>query len=223
MKFWTKSDDAYPEILWNLSGPAIEQESFRRIEEEAPVRRGEGAEWRVARRVIHATADFSLLDQLVFRNDPIRHCLEALRAGAPIFCDSTMIKSGVSAAKLKLFNAAYSKESIICHIADADVAEMASAQGITRALASVMKAEKILRGAIVLIGNAPLALAGVARLCLEKEIRPAVVVGMPVGFVNVVESKRLLAKTDLPSVVVEGRRGGSAMAVAAFHGMLESP
>jgi precorrin isomerase len=222
MHHWLNPDDAYPEIIWNLSGIEVEAESFRRIETERGATKLSDAEWKVARRIVHATADFAILESLRFNYDPIMRCLEALRAGAPIFCDSTMIKSGLSAAKLKNFNASYSKESILCHIADPDVAETASTLGITRALASVMKAEEKLRGSIVLIGNAPLALAGVARLCLERDIRPAVVFGMPVGFVNVVESKRLLDKTNLPRIVVDDRRGGSAMAVATLHGVMDA-
>ena len=103
-----------------------------------------------------------------------------------------------------------------------DVAEDAEKHRTTRALASLKKAETILDGAIVLIGNAPLALAGIAKLCFEKNIRPAVIIGMPVGFVNVVESKALLSKTDIPHITIEGRRGGSTLAVAALHAILEN-
>ncbi len=210
------------DIRWNMTAEEIEAESFRIIEKELLTHHFKGPEWNVARRLIHTTADFSICEKLVFRNNPIEAGLRALSAGAPIYCDSNMIKSGISVQKLKKFNPGYSKESIHCYIADSDVAEIAGKEGTTRALASLKKAEKILDGAIVMIGNAPLALAGTVKLYLEKHIRPAVIIGMPVGFVNVVESKILLSKTDIPYIMIEGRRGGSPLAVATLHALLES-
>ena len=98
----------------------------------------------------------------------------------------------------------------------------AKLEGHTRALCSAEKARPMLDGAIVLIGNAPLALARIARYILEEGVRPALVVGMPVGFVNVVESKDLLARCPVPQIVLEGRRGGSALAVTTLHAIMES-
>ena len=109
-----------------------------------------------------------------------------------------------------------------CYISAPDVAARARAEGCARALCSAEKARPLLPGAIVLIGNAPLALARIARYILEEGVRPALVVGMPVGFVNVVESKELLARCDVPQIVLEGRRGGSALAVATLHAVMES-
>ena len=189
-------------ILWNLSGMEIERESFRVIESECDLhKRMPAPEWRVARRLIHTTADMSIADTLVFRHDAIGSGLCALRAGAPIFCDSKMIRAGLSIERLKRLNPGYGPESLHCHISDQDV---------------------MLDGAIVLIGNAPLALARIARYALEEGVRPALVVGMPVGFVNVVESKELLAQCDVPQIVLEGRRGGSALAVTTLHAVMES-
>ena len=213
---------ALSDIKWDMTAAEIEAESFRIIEKEFLNRPFKGPEWNVARRLIHTTADFSICDNLVFRNEPITAGLKAVSDGALIYCDSNMIRSGISVQKLKMFNPAYSKDSIHCYIADSDVAEMAEKSGTTRALASLRKAEKILDGAIVLIGNAPLALAGIARLYLEKKIRPSLVIGMPVGFVNVVESKVLLSRTDIPHITIEGRRGGSTLAVATLHAILEN-
>jgi len=214
-------EDACSDIKWNMTAGQIEAESFRIIESEYKNTRFTEPEWKVARRLIHTTADFSICDNLVFRNNPIESALKAVSNGAVIYCDSNMIKSGISVQKLKMFNPSYSRDSIQCYISDVDVAEDAEKHGTTRALASLKKAGAILDVAIVLIGNAPLALAGIAKLCLEKKIRPAVIIGMPVGFVNVVESKVLLSKTDIPHVTIEGRRGGSTLAVAALHAMLE--
>ncbi|HBC88932.1 MAG TPA: precorrin-8X methylmutase [Lentisphaeria bacterium] len=213
---------ALSDIKWDMNAAEIEAESFRIIEKEFPNHPFKGPEWNVARRLIHTTADFSICGNLVFKGNPIEAGLKAVTGGAMIYCDSNMIRSGISVPKLRLLNPAYSKESIHCYIADSDVAEMAEKDGTTRALASLKKAEKILDGAIVLIGNAPLALAGIAKLYLEKKIRPSLIIGMPVGFVNVIESKVLLSKTDIPYIMIEGRRGGSTLAVATLHGIMEN-
>ena len=212
----------YTDIKWDMTAEQIESESFRIIEREFPNPPFKGPEWNVARRLIHTCADFSICENLVFRNHPIQAALKAVSNGAIIYCDSNMIKSGISVQKLKTFNPSYSRDSIHCYISDSDVAEDAGKHGTTRALASLKKAEAVLDGAIVLIGNAPLALAGISKLYFEKKIKPAVIIGMPVGFVNVVESKVLLSKTDIPHITIEGRRGGSTLAVATLHAILEN-
>lgn len=211
------------EIRWNLNGAEIERESFRIIEEECgPRARLPTPEWRVARRLIHTTADVRIAETLAFRHGAIASGLRALRAGAPIFCDSKMIRSGLSLERLQKMHAGYGPEHLHCHISDPDVIARAKAEGRTRALCGVEKARPMLDGAIVLIGNAPLALARIARYALEEGLSPALVVGMPVGFVNVVESKELLSRCDVPQIVLGGRRGGSALAVAALHAVMES-
>ena len=207
---------------WEPDAAAIERESFRRIEAECDAGAFPPEEWRVARRLVHTTGDPSVAQGLVFRHDPIRAGLAALERGAPVFCDSNMIRAGLSVDRLRTAHESYSRERLICHIADADVAARARAEGRTRALCAVEKARPLLEGSVILVGNAPLALARVARYCLEDGLRPALVIGMPVGFVNVTESKALLALCPVPQIVLEGRRGGSALAVAALHAVLES-
>jgi len=211
----------FEKVLWNASGPEIEAESLRRIEAESPSRPFSGREWAVARRVVHASADFSLLESLRFRGSPVEAIWAALREGAPLFCDSNMIKAGLSVERLRKLNKSYSKDSILCSIADQDVAEEAAREKLSRALLSVRKRKASLEGAVALIGNAPLALAEIVRLHVEEGLRPAAVIGMPVGFVNVVESKELLFATEIPYISIEGRRGGSPLAVAALHGAIE--
>ncbi|MCP4181071.1 MAG: precorrin-8X methylmutase [bacterium] len=211
----------FDKILWNLSGQQIEDESLKRIDLEIECHKFADKEWIVARRLIHTTADFDIIDNLFFRNKPIESCIKALNEGVPIYTDSNMIKSGISVAKLKKFNAAYERESIHCYIADPEVAETAKRENITRALAGVRKAKKILDGGIFLCGNAPLALAGTLKMIEEEGILPALIIGMPVGFVNVIESKELLRETTIPHITIEGRRGGSPLAVAALHGIIE--
>lgn len=211
------------EIRWNLSGEEIERESFLTIEAECDLHaRLPLPQWRVARRLIHTTADARIADTLVFRHDAIAAGLRALRAGAPIFCDSKMLRAGLSLERLRKLNPAYGPERLHCHISDPDVIARAGKEKRTRALCSAEKARPMLDGAIVLIGNAPLALARIARYVLEENVRPALVVGMPVGFVNVVESKELLARCPVPQIVLEGRRGGSALAVTTLHAVMES-
>jgi precorrin isomerase len=210
----------FDDVSWDKPGKDIESESFRIIESELPKGDNE-TKWRVARRLVHTTGDFGVAKDLYMHGDPRAELLKALKSGAMIYSDSNMIKSGISVPKLKQINGNYERDSIHCYVADDDVRRVANEKGITRALASIEKAKRKLNGAVVLIGNAPLALAGIVKLYVEENIRPALIIGMPVGFVNVVEAKRLLEATDIPSVVLRGRRGGSPLAVATLHALLE--
>lgn len=212
----------FDKITWDATGSEIEAESFRRIDLEADRGGVDEKEWRVARRLIHTTADFSIVKGLRFRHDPITTGIEAMKRGVPIYSDSNMIRAGLSVAKLRKFNEKYSRDSISCYVADPEVAKIAKSEGITRALASVRKAKTLLDGGIFLCGNAPLALAGTIRMIVEEKIRPALIIGMPVGFVNVVESKELLREIDVPHITIEGRRGGSTLAVATLHAIMET-
>lgn len=220
----TEQQRLFDRVSWELPGAAVEAESFRRIEAEAPpeVRAGFSArEWRIARRLVHTTADFSILSQLRFSGDPVSAGRRALFRGAVIYSDSNMIKAGLSVPKLQRFCPAYTRDSILCEVAAPEVAAFAKREGITRALAAVRLHERELDGCIFLCGNAPLALAGVIRMIVEGRARPALIVGMPVGFVNVLESKELLRSVDVPYVMLEGRRGGSPLAVASLHAIME--
>ncbi len=212
-------------ISWDKSGSEIEQESFRRIDEEASeeVRAGySDAEWHVVRRLIHTTADFAVGRLLEFSGNPVEAGLAAMKTGCGLYSDSNMIRSGISVPKLCKFNPGYTRESILCPVADTDVAAYASEHNITRALAAVTLHKEYMNNAIFLCGNAPLALAGVIRLFVEENIRPALIIAMPVGFVNVVESKKLLDEVDVPWIRMNGRRGGSPLAVATLHGIMEN-
>ena len=212
-------------ILWDLPGSGIEQESFRRIDAEVlPEKKAKFTpeQWHVARRLVHTGADFAILDILEMTPDAVQAGLMALHQGRGIYTDSNMIKAGLSVPKLQKFNAAYTRESILCPVADPEVAEYAKAHGITRALAAVELHKDFFQDAIFLCGNAPLALAGVVKLYAEQWIKPALIVGMPVGFVNVVESKKLLDGVEVPWIRLNGRRGGSPFAVATLHGIMEN-
>lgn len=212
-------------IQWNLSASEIEQESFRIIEEETkntPLAMLPKPAWKIARRLIHTTADLHIADTLIFSHNPIEAGIDALMQARPIFCDSKMIRSGLSMQKLQTVNPHYSEEHIICSISDKDVMEKAKKENRTRALCAVEKNKDKLNHAIILIGNAPLALARICQYVLEKEIKPALIIGMPVGFVNVVESKELLTACDIPYISLLGRRGGSALAVTTLHAIMEN-
>ncbi len=211
------------DIRWNLSAAEIEAESFRIIEQECDFHKQMSAEqWQVARRIIHTTADMNIVQRLSIEHDAINSGRVALLKKAPIFCDSHMIKAGLSLARLQVMHDGYTKDDVHCYIADEDVREKAKTLGSTRALCSAEKAKPILDGSIVLIGNAPLALARIARYILEENVRPALVIAMPVGFVNVVESKELLSTCPVPQIVLHGRRGGSALAVTTLHAIMEN-
>lgn len=202
-----------------LSGPEIEARSFAAIDAEVGNYSLSQPQWEVARRLIHTTADFTMAELLSFSVDAFDASREALLAGAKIYADSNMIRSGISVARLQQINPDYRHEDIFCHVADEDVAAQAKDAGLPRSLFAVRKAKEMLHGSIVLLGNAPVALLEINRLAMEEGIRPALVIGMPVGFIHVLESKEELLKTGLPYVVLNGRRGGSPLAVACLHAM----
>jgi precorrin isomerase len=204
-----------------MDGAAIEAQSLATIDQEAPAHHFTPDEWAVVRRMIHSTADFAIADCVRFSAGAISAACDALRRGAPIYADSNMIRAGLSLARLKRVFAGYGPERLHCHVADPDVAAEASAAKLPRSLFAVRKAAAVLDGGIALIGNAPVALLELNRMAREEGIRPALVIGMPVGFVHVVESKDELMTLDLAWIATAGRRGGSTLAVAALHALCE--
>jgi precorrin isomerase/siroheme synthase len=201
------------------SGADIEAGSFAVIDREAGAHGWAPDQWAVARRLVHTCADFGILEGLRFRHDAVAAGIRALRAGRPIYVDANMIRSGLSLARLRAVHPGYGPGDLHCHVADADVAEQAAESGLPRSLFALRKAAPLLEGAIVAIGNAPVALLELNRMIVEEGLRPALVVGMPVGFVHVLESKRELLALDVPAVVLEGRRGGSPLVVATLHAL----
>lgn len=197
-------------------GRAIEDDSFAIVDREVGPHDHPRDEWEVVRRIIHATADFEFKWTTRFTNDAIGAATAALRRGAPVIADVRMIVVGLNAARLASFGSeAHS------FIDDDAVVGRAQASGTTRAVESMREAHArgLLHGGIVAIGNAPTALLEVIRL-QEAGVRPALVIGMPVGFVNAAESKEALLATTLPSIVTRGRKGGSTVTVAAIHALL---
>ncbi|MDY0300240.1 MAG: precorrin-8X methylmutase [Trichlorobacter sp.] len=202
-----------------LNGEQIEELSFSCIDREATGHTFTPDQWQVVRRLIHTTADFTLMDLVCFSADAIAAGTAALRKGSPIFTDSNMIRSGLSQARLGSVCPAYGKESIFCHVADEDVAEDARCSGLPRSLFAMRKARAVVDGGILLFGNAPVALLELNRMIIEEGVRPALVVAMPVGFVHVIESKDELMKLGVPFIALAGRRGGSPLAVATLHAL----
>jgi precorrin-8X/cobalt-precorrin-8 methylmutase len=217
-------DAPHRPIIWDLydepmTGDAIEARSFEIIEREVPSRAFTAEQWPVVRRMLHTTADFGLLDRIRFSADAIVAARSALRAGVPIFVDSNMIRSGISLVRLKAVSGKYNSQSLICHVADDDVADVARKTGLPRSLYAVRKAKPKLQGGIAVFGNAPVALMELSRFIMEEAIRPAFVIAMPVGFVHVTESKDEFMALGVPYVAVAGRRGGSPLAVSALHAL----
>lgn len=201
------------------AGRAIEHDSFAIIDAEAGPHAYSADQWPVVRRMIHANADFEFNGLTDFHPAAVEAGLAAiLKGGTPIVADVEMICVGLSASRLKHFG-------ITTHhfISDADVIAQAQTEDTTRAVQAMRKAHRqgLLDGAIVGIGNAPTALIEVVRLIKEEGARPALVIGMPVGFVSAAESKDLMAEVqDVPWIVIRGRKGGSTLVVAAIHALL---
>ena len=192
----------------------IEKRSMEIIESELTVRIPEENK-AVVKRVIHCTADFDYAENLVFSPHAVEKALCALRKGCDIVTDTQMAKSGINksaAAKLGC--------EIHCFMSDPDVAERAKAQGSTRAVVSMEKAAAIGKPLIFAIGNAPTALLKLRELIDEGRVSPELVIGVPVGFVNVIESKEAILETAVPFIVAKGRKGGSNVAAAIVNALM---
>jgi precorrin-8X/cobalt-precorrin-8 methylmutase len=200
-------------------GRAIEHDSFAIIDAEAGPHAYNEEQWPLVRRMIHASADFEMNGLTAFHPQAMRAGLAAvLKGGTPIVADVEMICVGLSQPRLRHFGL-----STHHYISDDDVIEAAKAANSTRAVQAMRKAQRLgqLDGAIVGIGNAPTALLELVRLIREEGARPALVVGMPVGFVSAAESKDLLMTIDAtPWIAIRGRKGGSTLVVAALHALL---
>ena len=201
------------------AGQVIEHDSFSIIDREAGSHAYTQAQWPIVRRMIHANADFEFNGLTRFHPDAVAAGLQAiLKGGTPVVADVEMICVGLSAPRLRHFG-------MVTHqfISDEDVIEQARAEDTTRAVQAMRKAHRLglLEGAIVGIGNAPTALIELVRLIRTEGARPALVVGMPVGFVSAAESKALMAEvTEVPWLVIDGRKGGSTLVVATIHALL---
>jgi precorrin-8X/cobalt-precorrin-8 methylmutase len=194
----------------------IEELSFKIIEQEAGEHHLRPEEWAVVRRLIHTTADFDFLDKASFHQEAVAAGIAAIRVGAAIVTDTRMAQAGITKKHLAPFGS-----EVQCFIDDAEVVSVAQKDNITRAAAAVSHAREILHGGIAVIGNAPTALIELVRLHERGELQPALVVGMPVGFVNAAEAKELLITSGMTYITVAGRKGGSAVAAATVNALAD--
>lgn len=193
----------------------IEKESFRIILNEMGPHSFSERELPIVQRVIHATVDFEYRELIRFSPNAIDAAIRAIRSGCRVYSDVRMIEAGISRPLMESFGCVSG-----CYVNDANVAETAKRDGKTRSETAMRLIGADLENAAVLIGNAPTALFEVLRLYAEERIRPAFVVGVPVGFVNAAESKLALTESGLDFISVSGRKGGSTVAVAIFNALL---
>jgi precorrin-8X/cobalt-precorrin-8 methylmutase len=198
-------------------GRSIEDGSFAIIDQEAGAHEFGAREWQVVRRVIHATADFEFKQLMRFHPDAIASGMAALRGGCPIVTDVKMIIAGLNEDRLGAYGC-----STHCFISDEDVIAEAKAVNSTRAIEAMRKAHRLglLNGAVIAIGNAPTGLIEAARLVNDEGAKPALIIGVPVGFVSAAESKEIALTARAPYIVAIGRKGGSPIAVAIIHALL---
>ncbi len=198
----------------------IERRSFAIITQllEEQGRETEGVNAPVLKRVIHTTADFDYAENLVFSPGAVETGLAALREGCDIVTDTQMARAGINKAALQRLGG-----SVHCFMSDPDVAELARERGVTRAAVCMEKAAALQRPCIYAIGNAPTALLRLREMLDAGELDscpPVLIIGVPVGFVNVVESKELILETRVPHIVARGRKGGSNVAAAICNALL---
>lgn len=173
-------------------------------------------EEKIVKRVIHTSADFDYLKNLVFTNDVILRLEEFFAAGqGTIFTDTTMALSGINKGILDQLGIQYE-----CYIADPEVAGQAKIKGMTRSMAGIERAAKIAGPKLFVIGNAPTAIFKLLEMVGKGDLDAAAVIGVPVGFVGAAESKEALFEGDVPAIVARGRKGGSNVAAAIINAML---
>lgn len=193
----------------------IEKRSFEIITELLGDRKLDPRNEAVIKRAIHTTADFDYADNLVFSPGAVETGIAALRSGCDIVTDTQMARAGINKTILGKLGG-----SVHCFMSDGDVAEEAKRRGITRAAVSMERAAGLEKPCIFAIGNAPTALFALHDLMARGELAPALLIGVPVGFVNVVESKELILASDVPHIVARGRKGGSNVAAAICNALL---
>lgn len=201
--------------LENVKPREIEARSFEIITNELGDKPLIPGTELIVKRCIHTSADFDYADNLCFSENVVEKALQAIREGACIVTDTQMAKSGINKRAL----ARYGGE-VYCFMSDEDVAEIAKKNGSTRATACMDKAAAMDKKLIFAIGNAPTALVRLYELIQEGKLSPELIIGVPVGFVNVVQSKELIMEADVPYIVAKGRKGGSNIAACICNALL---
>lgn len=200
--------------LEQISPMEIEKRSFEIITEELQGRTFDPLQEPVIKRVIHTTADFDYADNLVFSEGVVQTAHKLFRESACIVTDTKMAMSGINKTALATLGG-----EVYNFITDEDVIAQAKEQGLTRSAVCMDKAAKLDRPVIYAIGNAPTALVRLYEL-MQEGYRPALIIGVPVGFVNVVQAKELILSADVPSIIARGRKGGSNVAAAIVNALM---
>ena len=200
--------------LEQISPMEIEKCSFEIITEELQGRTFDPWQEPIIKRVIHTTADFDYADNLVFSEGVVQTAHNLFREGACIVTDTKMAMSGINKTALATLGG-----EVYNFITDEDVIAQAKEQGLTRSAVCMDKAAKLDRPVIFAIGNAPTALVRLYEL-MQEGYRPALIIGVPVGFVNVVQAKELILSADVPSIIARGRKGGSNVAAAIVNALM---
>ncbi len=193
----------------------IEKRSMEIIESELNGRTLPEPDFSVLKRCIHTSADFDYYDNLTFSENATEIGIKALREGAHIVTDTKMAAAGINKTRLHQLGG-----EVHCFISDDDVVAEAKSRGCTRSTICMEKGAELERPVIFAIGNAPTALVSLYDLIKKEKIRPALIIGVPVGFVNVVESKELIMKAGIPYIVARGRKGGSNIAATICNAMM---
>ena len=201
--------------LENVKPMEIEKRSFEIITEELGDKQLLPGTELIVKRCIHTSADFDYADNLCFSPDVVERAMKAIKEGACIVTDTQMAKAGINKRAL----ARYGGE-VYCFMSDEDVAKIAKERGVTRAAVSMEKSAQIEKPVIFAIGNAPTALIELYEMIKSGKYRPAFIIGVPVGFVNVEAAKDLILKTDVPYIINRGRKGGSNIAAAICNALL---
>ena len=192
----------------------IEDLSFEIIEKEAGSHGFDSDHWPIVRRMIHTSADFEYLKSVRFSKGAVEKGIQAIRQGCLIFTDTNMARVGIRKKEIAAFGG-----QVLCLIADQDVAARAEKEGTTRALAAVDRACDRMENGIYVVGYAPTALLRLMEQIRWKKASPALIIGLPVGFVNAAESKEELMLTQIPHITNKGRKGGSNVAAAVVNAL----
>ncbi|MBI4743789.1 MAG: precorrin-8X methylmutase [Actinobacteria bacterium] len=194
----------------------IEQESFNRIEKALNLIGTPDSHPLIVKKIVHTVGDLAIASEVYAPSEAVDAGVKAIRDGKNIVTDVEMVKAGIRGKKLSSFGS-----DIFCLIKENKIAEDASKQGTTRAALAIKTAAEMAEDGIIAIGNAPTALFEVCRLLKAKTIKPALVIGAPVGFVGCSESKEVLMRSGVPCIVVKGARGGSPVAAAIVNALID--
>ena len=194
----------------------IETLSFKIIDKEAGQHNFSQQEWKIVQRMIHTSADFEYIESIRFHPDAISRGINALRTGKKIITDTNMAKAGIRKNDLEQFGT-----QVKCFMTDPEIGQIALKTGDTRAKVAVDAAIADMQDGIYLIGNAPTALLRLIELIKEKKANPALIIGLPVGFVNAAESKAALLDLDHPYITNNGRKGGSNVAASVVNALIK--